>query len=139
MALATRPKPTVSHKKRRGAHHRHNQHYLKPYWPYLPMFIIIGSGLAVNNLWTMKASSLAAGGGQVTRLQALTGSAGTTALSVVIIASGAAFALFVYRHWRRIHSYINRGEKFIYQNAWVDVTTTFIFTVGFVLTRTVVR
>ncbi len=102
------------------------------------MFIIIGSGLAANNLWTIKASSLEAGSGQVTRLQAITGSADTAALSLVIIVSVAAFALFTYRHWRRIQSYISRGERLIYQNAWVDVTATFIFTVGFVLTRSVI-
>jgi uncharacterized membrane protein YidH (DUF202 family) len=137
MALATRPKPTVSHKKRRGSHHRHSKHYLKPYWPYLPMLIIMAAGLMVNRIWSVQAGSVAAGGAQVTRLQALTGAPDKTALGMVIIASGAAFALFTYRHWRRVHSFINRGEKYIYRNGWVDVTATLVFTVGFILTRPV--
>jgi len=138
MALATRPKPTVSHKKRRGAHHRHNQHYLRPYWPYLPMLIIIGAGLLVNSIWTLRVSSIQAASGETTRLQALLGSQDQTALTVVVIAAGAAFALFTYRHWRKVHRYINRGEKYIYRNGWVDVTATMVFMVGFILTRPII-
>jgi uncharacterized protein YkwD len=52
MALATRPKPNQHHKRRVGAHHRHSKHYLKPYWPYLPMLVIVSLGLFVNALWS---------------------------------------------------------------------------------------
>ncbi len=52
MALATRPKPTIHHKKRQAQHHRHSKHYLKSYWPYLPMMVIVGVGLTINSLWT---------------------------------------------------------------------------------------
>ncbi len=52
MALATRPKPTVHHKKRQAKHHRHSKHYLKSYWPYLPMLLIVGIGLLVNSAWS---------------------------------------------------------------------------------------
>ncbi|HVW23392.1 MAG TPA: CAP domain-containing protein [Candidatus Saccharimonadales bacterium] len=52
MALATRPKTTTHHRKRNGAHHRHSKHYLKPYWPYLPMLMIVGLGMFVNSIWS---------------------------------------------------------------------------------------
>ncbi len=52
MALATRPKPTVHHKKRRAQHHRQSKHYLKSYWPYLPMLLIVGAGLMINSAWS---------------------------------------------------------------------------------------
>jgi len=51
MALATRPKPTVNHKKRQAQHHRHSKGYLKAYWPYLPMILIVAGGLMINSLW----------------------------------------------------------------------------------------
>lgn len=52
MTLAAKPKRnSVHHKKRGGKHHRHSDHYLKTYWPYLPMLLIVGVGLLVNNLW----------------------------------------------------------------------------------------
>jgi hypothetical protein len=37
MALATRGKPTVHHKKRIGEHQRRNKEFKKTYWPYLPL------------------------------------------------------------------------------------------------------
>lgn len=52
MALATRPRPKAHHRKRQGHHHRHSGNYLKPYWPYLPMLIIVGLGLLVNSAWS---------------------------------------------------------------------------------------
>lgn len=52
MALATRPKPKVQHKKRRAGHHRQSKHYLKTYWPYLPMLLIVGVGLLINSAWS---------------------------------------------------------------------------------------
>ncbi|HVX23833.1 MAG TPA: CAP domain-containing protein [Candidatus Saccharimonadales bacterium] len=52
MALATRPKPTRHHHKRQGTHHRHSKPYLKTYWPYLPMLMIVGLGIMVNALWS---------------------------------------------------------------------------------------
>ena len=53
MALATKPKRnTPLHKKRSGKHHRQSKHYLKAYWPYLPMLSIIGLGIWVNSVWS---------------------------------------------------------------------------------------
>lgn len=48
MAIATRPKPTVHHKKAAGKHHRHDKSYLKSYWPYLPILAVVGVGLVIN-------------------------------------------------------------------------------------------
>ena len=52
MALATRPKSPTHYKKRSGQHHRHSQHYLKTYWPYLPMLMVVVIGLAINSIWS---------------------------------------------------------------------------------------
>lgn len=51
MALATPPKPKTHHKKRQAKHHRQSKHYMKAYFPYLPMLLIVGIGLAINSLW----------------------------------------------------------------------------------------
>src|ERR1700752_643749 len=60
MALATRPKPNASHKKRQAQHHRHSRHYLKTYWPYLPMLMIVVVGLAISSLWSSGTAVLGA-------------------------------------------------------------------------------
>lgn len=53
MTLVNKPRRTSTHhKKRGGQHHRHNEHYLKTYWPYLPMLLIVGMGLLVNSVWS---------------------------------------------------------------------------------------
>jgi hypothetical protein len=53
MAIATKPKKRApSHaKKRQAKHHNKSKHYLKAYWPYIPMLIIVGAGLLFNSLW----------------------------------------------------------------------------------------
>lgn len=44
----TRPS-SVSHRKRRGDHHRISKHYLKVYWPYVPMLLIVLAGLFLGS------------------------------------------------------------------------------------------
>ncbi len=54
MVLVSKSNPRasgVNHKRRQGAHHKKNEHYLKPYWPYIPMVAIITVGLLCSSLW----------------------------------------------------------------------------------------
>jgi uncharacterized protein YkwD len=41
--------PTTHHRKRVGQHHKHGKHYLKTYWPYVPIGFIIAAGLFFGN------------------------------------------------------------------------------------------
>ncbi|HSX43465.1 MAG TPA: CAP domain-containing protein [Candidatus Saccharimonadales bacterium] len=41
-------RPTVHQQKLRGAHHKRNEHYIKAYWPYLPVFAVLGLGIVLN-------------------------------------------------------------------------------------------
>jgi uncharacterized protein YkwD len=52
MAVATKQKPkqTVHHKRRTGTHQKRSNHFVKTYWPYIPMLAIVGVGLFFNNL-----------------------------------------------------------------------------------------
>lgn len=53
MVLAHKPKrPNTIHTRRRhGQHHKQTPQYSKPYWPYLPLAIIVGLGVLVNSFW----------------------------------------------------------------------------------------
>jgi hypothetical protein len=45
MVLNTKTKkPAPSHyvKKRNGSHQKHSHHFMKTYWPYLPLFVTVG-------------------------------------------------------------------------------------------------
>lgn len=51
MTLSKTPpkRPTNTHKKRHGQHHKQStQHYVKHYWPYLPLLLVVVLGLALN-------------------------------------------------------------------------------------------
>lgn len=58
MSLVTKQRPSVHNKKRQAGHHRQNKHYLRAYWPYLPMLMTVVIGLAINSLWTINPSVL---------------------------------------------------------------------------------
>jgi uncharacterized protein YkwD len=58
-AKTKRPTTSIKHKKRYGEHHHHTKHYLQPYWPYLPILVIIGLGMSVNNSLSNKHSQAA--------------------------------------------------------------------------------
>ncbi len=53
MVLVAKPKRAtpLHHKRRVGEHHKRNDHYLKPYWPYVPLALIVGIGLLFSSLW----------------------------------------------------------------------------------------
>lgn len=139
MAIVSKPKPTVHHKKRRAQHHRHSKLYLKPYWPYLPMVAIIGVGAVINQAlygvslgsatgWLAASAPLAP-----TRIDVLTGQTGW---GLVLIAVTAVAALvFAAMHWYRFHRFLNRGEAFVLRHPWFDISLVAILTAGFVLTR----
>ncbi len=43
------PRRPANHHKRTGQHHRPSDHYVKPYWPYLPVFAVLSVGVFINN------------------------------------------------------------------------------------------
>ena len=52
MTVATkpRPKPTSHHRRRTGTHQKRSNHFMKTYWPYLPLLLVVGVGFMVNSL-----------------------------------------------------------------------------------------
>lgn len=51
MAISTKPKPKpqAHHRKRTAAHHKQSKRYVKSYWPYIPMFLMIAAGIVANS------------------------------------------------------------------------------------------
>jgi uncharacterized protein YkwD len=41
-------RPTPNHRRLNGAHHKQDKHYIKAYWPYLPIFAILLVGIVAN-------------------------------------------------------------------------------------------
>jgi uncharacterized protein YkwD len=55
LTKATPKRPRPADRKRSGQHHRHSRHYVKTYWPYLPVLAIMLCGLVLNN-WLGKVN-----------------------------------------------------------------------------------
>ena len=58
MSLATKSRSTSRTKKRQAQHHRRSKRYLKAYWPYIPMLVIVGLGLFINSLWMTNSNNI---------------------------------------------------------------------------------
>lgn len=73
MVLVAKPKrtPQIHHKKRSGQHHRHSQHYVKPYLPYLPLLVIVGIGIVINSAWTHQIHGVLGASTDITSTQLL--------------------------------------------------------------------
>ena len=148
MALTTRSRPKAHTRKRQAQHHHHGKLYLKTYWPYLPMLAIVGVGALANqalyksSLLSSKAGAAIGGHysgglGASSRLQSLIGNQANWIFLAVLGVSAVAFTVFIVSHWYRLHKLINRGEAFVIRRPWVEISTVAVFTVGFVLTRSV--
>jgi uncharacterized membrane protein YidH (DUF202 family) len=139
MALATRPKPKVQHRKRVAQHHKQTSHYLKVYGPYLPVFVVVGGGIAANKLLDETSGLYTAaslnGLGNATRIEAMAGQHSGFALALVIAIAGLAMAILLFYHWFRIQRALNRGEAFIAHHPWIDVALVMLITAGVLLTR----
>ena len=50
MTLAKQPtrRPSSANRKRSAAHHNKSTHYIKAYWPYLPIAVIVSLGILLN-------------------------------------------------------------------------------------------
>jgi cell division septation protein DedD len=60
MVLVTKSKrpATVHHKRRQGSHHKKDDRYMKPYWPYIPLLAIVAVGLIFSSLWSVAGHSV---------------------------------------------------------------------------------
>jgi uncharacterized protein YkwD len=41
-------KTTTNHRRVNGSHHKQDKHYIKAYWPYLPVFAVLSLGILAN-------------------------------------------------------------------------------------------
>jgi uncharacterized protein YkwD len=73
MVLVAKPKrtPQLHHKKRSGQHHKHSQHYVKPYLPYLPLIAIVGIGVLINSTWSSHVHGVLGASTDITSTQLL--------------------------------------------------------------------
>lgn len=137
MAVSSRkrPKTTVSHKKRRGTHHKRNDAYLKTYWPYIPMLAIVAAGVYLNSKWMVESDQVVSATYAPTRIEAMIGSQSEVAVLLIVAMTAIAATVFITQHWFRIRRLINRGEMWAVKHPLLDILLVAVCTVGVILTR----
>lgn len=138
MVLAQQPKrrTTVHHKKRTGQHQKQTKHYMKTYWPYLP---IIAAGFIANIILEISMSGTAttttASLAVPTRLDVWTNANSVLTIVIVALIVGAA-GLFITRHARAWQRVVVKGEDFFMHHRTLDLLLLTVVVAGIVATRT---
>ena len=144
MAIASKHKKrtTVSHNKRHGLHQKRSSHFLKTYWPYLPMASIVVFALAINFYLTAATSANSAATDlvgpayqKVTRIGLLTNDYSKTLTYSVTAIATLALVLFIWSHSKQLRRVFMKGEEFVLSHVVVDLVLLIVTMVGFVLTR----
>lgn len=91
---------------------------------------------AQNTPATVKGDATTLNAKPVSRIEALAGGQAAWAALLVSALAGAALTLFLVRHGRRVHRLIVQGERFVVHHPILDIAAVFVFTAGYVLTRT---
>jgi len=138
MAIASKPKKSSHYRKVQARHHRHSKHYLKAYWPYLPMFAIMGVGGLLERNWQAATSGVIPAGSagaaiSGSHLDQLIGHHISLLSSLVLVAAVAALAVFMLRNSLRLHRVVVKSEHYVSDHPFLDVAVVLVFTGGFVL------
>lgn len=125
MSLTTKPRTGAVHKQIHAAHHRQSKHYLKTYWPYLPVLVIVVGGLYLASNWhTTNVPSPGPKLTNYTYYDVLESSIGLLALSIFLLRH--AFA------WRKVFV---KSETFAIKHPMFDIALVSIAVVGLLLSH----
>lgn len=122
MSLTAKPQLPHAHKKAKGEHHRHSKSYLKTYWPYIPILLIVALGFYLNHIW--KVNHPVANLSSYTYYDLLESSIALLAL-----------ALFLLRHAFAWHKVLVKEEQFATKHPILDVLLVIVAVGGLLLSH----
>ncbi len=109
MSLTVKSKPSSTHKIARSAsHHKKNKHYLKTYWPYLPVLAILSLGIYLTLNWRTNVPS-----------QSLSSYSYYNYIESSLAL--AALAIFLLRHAFAWHKVFVKSESFVIKHPYLDI------------------
>jgi len=140
MVIATNSnkRPTTAHKKRTGQHQKQTKHYLKTYWPYLPLLIVaeMANTFIVSYYGNSTAGISGDSAVQPTRLQQWTHSGAGISILVSVLAFVAIMYVFA-RHAKAWRKALIKGEAFALEHHMIDAGLVGLALIGIVITRSV--
>lgn len=124
MSLTTKPRQGTVHKKIKAGHHKHSKAYLKTYWPYIPIAVIIALGFIIDHFLHSQMHSSKPRLTNFTYYDVIESSIG-----------GIALAIFLLRHAFAWHKVLIKGEEFVSHHPLLDIALVAIATAGLVLSH----
>ena len=124
MSLTPKTRPNAAHRQIHAAHHRKSKHYLKTYWPYIPVVMIIGLGVVLALNWH---------NAQPAKVQSLTAYSYYNILESSI--GLMALALFLLRHAFAWHKVFIKSESFALKHPLFDIALVSLAVVGLLLSH----
>jgi hypothetical protein len=140
----TNLKVLKSHNKRVALHHRKTIHYYKPYYPYLPLLIFLVLGIfGASTFQPNNSSGSGAQKGDISSIPnsifaSIKGYSGVNNLlfiTIITIILGVLVIILALRHSSNIKNIINRSEKLISKNIFLDI----LLVVGIIASYSLIR
>jgi len=117
--VKNRPKNPSLKRKIQGSHHRQSHKYLKTYWPYIPILIIIGGSI----LTVTYAPGSFSGSSSLynARIEDLIGGNNATLLNLMYVALALLSAWYLVHHFKRLRKLITKGEAYLAKHYVMDI------------------
>ncbi|HEY1645394.1 MAG TPA: hypothetical protein VGF75_03325 [Candidatus Saccharimonadales bacterium] len=133
--VKTKHRAPVHHKKISGDHHHKNQRYLKTYWPYIPIVLILGGAFLANDYLPSNQLSSGSTSAYSTRVETLMGINSNVLLGLLYAVLVVLAAWYVFRHLKRIKSLAMEGEQYLARHYFLDIALGAIIGSLYVLVR----
>lgn len=118
--VKSKSKVTSNQRKMSAQHHRQNDRYIKPYLPYLPLFLIFGGSLAAGQFLPHSSFNSVSNTGYSTRVQTVFGTNSSLLLDLAYLVLVCLVVWFIVRHYKRIKSLIIKGERLLMRHYMFD-------------------
>jgi hypothetical protein len=114
-------------------HHRQNNKYIRPYLPYLPLFLIMGGSLAAGQYLPHSSFNSASNAGYSSRVQTAFGSNSARIIDIAYIILAVLIVWFIVRHYKIIKSVIIKEEKLLAKHYFFDALLAVMIGLMFLL------
>ena len=128
--IKSKPKNVIVKRQIRGPNHKVSHRYAKAYWPYLPVFIILGLGAGFG---AILPNFRLAGPNNLSRIQSATNISGRWLEDLVIALTVVLAAWLVIRHFKRLKVLAVKSEELITRHFLFDILLALLISSGVIL------
>ncbi len=119
--VKTKHRTTVNQRKVTGSHHRKSGKYLKPYWPYLPIILILGGAFIANDYLPRSFSNSFVTTTNSARIDSIIGSHNSLLIGLMTVSLVLLIVWLAFRHLRIFKKLVLEGEQIVTRNFMLDI------------------